>query len=551
MGGIRTTFDDVKRVAGDKLVSGPDEFKNAQSKLRFLCEDCNAEFTKPFTDYNSKNKKKCPSCGRGRAGSKKWEDIEKKASEYGVKLISKPRPGVLKSTEHIHFYCGCGDAIKKNVARFFEDGGHHCYNCGKKKGGATKTLHYDTVKKFIESKGVQLISKEYEGSGALLKLMGQCGHKYELSYHNLKKFKRYSCPQCGRQATGDSKRLPYEEVVKRFNGRKVFTTKEEWETPGVKKIRVACDKCGKSTAKRADKPLKVDELLCQKCAIAAKSSRHEKEIANFVQSLGFEVERNNRRIFDGKEIDVWIPSKKLGIELNGLYWHSESKVGKILHREKADLADELGITLLQFWDFEWDDKREIVQNIIKSKLGVFDRKIYARKCSVVDVSPADARNFCEESHLQGYANASIKLGLEFQGEIVSLLTAGDARYNKADGKEIIRFCNAPGTVVVGGFSKLLKNVPSKTIVSFADRRISTGNVYTSNGFKLVESGAPCYWYFDKNKDSIYHRSKFMKHKLPTLLEEFDPIMTEVENMSANGYERVFDAGQLKFTLHRD
>ena len=33
---------------------------------------------------------------------------------------------------------------------------------------------------------------------------------------------------------------------------------------------------------------------------------------------------HDRNILNGKEIDIFIPKLKIGVEYNGLYWHSEA-----------------------------------------------------------------------------------------------------------------------------------------------------------------------------------------------------------------------------------
>ena len=56
------------------------------------------------------------------------------------------------------------------------------------------------------------------------------------------------------------------------------------------------------------------------------TSKAEIEIKEFIESLGVEVEKSrNRMLLDGHEIDLILPEHKLGIEYNGLYWHTESK----------------------------------------------------------------------------------------------------------------------------------------------------------------------------------------------------------------------------------
>jgi len=47
---------------------------------------------------------------------------------------------------------------------------------------------------------------------------------------------------------------------------------------------------------------------------------------------------------------------------------------------------------------------------------------------------------------------------------------------------------------------------------------------------------------------LYHRSKFQKHKLSKLLDNFDSNLSEVSNMYANGYRRIWDSGNIVYTL---
>ena len=50
----------------------------------------------------------------------------------------------------------------------------------------------------------------------------------------------------------------------------------------------------------------------------------------------------------------------------------------------------------------------------------------------------------------------------------------------------------------------------------------------------------------KNYDKRYHRFNFQKHKLKNILSKFDQNKTEWENMVENGYDRIWDCGNLIF-----
>ena len=55
------------------------------------------------------------------------------------------------------------------------------------------------------------------------------------------------------------------------------------------------------------------------------SSSGELELKEFISSLGVLTDKaKNRKLLNGKEIDIIIPEHKLCIEYNGLYYHTES-----------------------------------------------------------------------------------------------------------------------------------------------------------------------------------------------------------------------------------
>lgn len=67
----------------------------------------------------------------------------------------------------------------------------------------------------------------------------------------------------------------------------------------------------------------------------------------------------------------------------------------------------------------------------------------------------------------------------------------------------------------------------------------TGNSYIKCGFKLKEESEPSYCYY-KNGRKI-HKNDYKKEKI-----SFDENLSEWENMSNNGYMRLFDYGNYVF-----
>jgi hypothetical protein len=271
----------------------------------------------------------------------------------------------------------------------------------------------------------------------------------------------------------------------------------------------------------------------------------EKDLFNYISSIyKGKIESSNRSVLGGKEIDILIPDKRLAIEYNGLFWHNEDRIGKYYHLDKSALAFRKGYHLVHVFENEWLYKQDIVKSRLSSLLGV-NSTIYARKCKIVEITSAEAKDFLEKNHIQGNAYGSVRYGLIYENSLVSLMTFSKPRFNKKYDYELLRFCNKLNTNVIGGASKLfkyfLKNIECESIISYSDARWNTGDLYIQLGFEFLHRSEPNYWYFDM-KNQLYSRVKFQKHKLENILEKFDPDLTEVENMKKNGYNRIFDCG---------
>lgn len=267
-------------------------------------------------------------------------------------------------------------------------------------------------------------------------------------------------------------------------------------------------------------------------------SKPQQEIFEYCSSLTSGVVLDEKRIIPPKHIDVFIPDSNLAIELNGIYWHKEKK---LQHLEKTNLLQDKGIRLIQFWDNEWAEKTDICKSIISNALG-YSNRIYSRKCEVHFLDNKTYREFCESNHISGYAPASIRLGLFHNGDLVSVVGITKSRYDKSFEYELSRACSKLNFSVIGGLSKLLSHANITSIVSYCDRRIFTGVGYEKVGFDFLRNTPPNFFYWHIKDKKIISRIAAQKHKLPSLLENYDPNMSEHENMNLNGWFRVYDSG---------
>jgi hypothetical protein len=288
-------------------------------------------------------------------------------------------------------------------------------------------------------------------------------------------------------------------------------------------------------------------------------SLQEKELQDYIKDLlpTEKIQFNSRNIIKGFEIDIFIPHYNIAIEYNGLYWHSELN-GKLrnYHVTKSNLCEEKGIQLIHIFEDEWECKKEIVKSKLKSLLQKNTTKIYARKCQIKPISNPIKNTFLNLNHLQGEDKSSIKYGLYYDSELISVITLGKLRKitgntHEENKYELIRYASKSNTTVIGGFSKLLdffiKKYNPKCITSYADRRWSIGKLYESNKFKFEHSTPPNYWYM-KHYNSREHRYKYRKSELPKILQNYNPTISEWENMKKNKYDRIWDCGSKKYIM---
>lgn len=298
---------------------------------------------------------------------------------------------------------------------------------------------------------------------------------------------------------------------------------------------------------------------CPICGKVESSSEHE--LYEYICSLVGKdnVIHNDRTVLNGKEIDVYVPSKKIGFEFNGVVWHSE-KFGKDkdYHLDKLNEANKNGIQLVQIFEDEFSNHKELVFAKIKRLLGCCNdlKRVYARNCYVTEIDTELAKRFLKRCHIQGFAKSTVYLGLKRRDNcyplvaVMALTKNGDGKWN------LTRYAADKDMIVCGGGGKLFKyfirNYPVKNVVTFADRRWTVSeddNLYTKIGFKLDKVTSPDYRYIFGSDGIRYHKFNFRKKALSKKYGL--PIeMTESEMTASIGAYRIWDCGLYRFTWNK-
>ena len=221
--------------------------------------------------------------------------------------------------------------------------------------------------------------------------------------------------------------------------------------------------------------------------------------------------------------------------------YSDTGIDKKYHKNKSDNATKHGYRCIHIW--EWDDCDKIIKQLLLTKT-----KIYARNCVIKHVEVHEAKEFINKNHLQGYARDSIRLGLYYNNELVSIMTFGKPRYSLTADYELIRYCSS--YTVVGGSEKIFKyflnKYTPKLVVSYCDTAKFTGNVYNKLGFDYVTTTLSHHWFNFKTKQHILD-SLLRKRGFDQLFNTtFGKGTSNSELMVQNGFVEVVDSGQATY-----
>lgn len=276
-------------------------------------------------------------------------------------------------------------------------------------------------------------------------------------------------------------------------------------------------------------------------------------IKHILDELSIKYEQHRRDIISPKELDFYLPEFNIGIECNGMFWHSESKKQRTYHYDKKMLCQEKGIRLIYFWETDIRYNTDKVKDII-STICQKNKKIYARCCTVKEINKQTCDSFLNRYHLQGTINAKIRLGLFYNDKLVEVMTFGKPRsfmHGKSvkNNYELYRLCTKNGYTVIGGTSKLFNyfsnNYKWETIISYSMSDISDGNVYEKLGFKLCNETKYGFFYYDTKKHIVVNRYTLAKHKIN------DGSGRSAEEIIADkGYIKCYNCGTRKYIMNK-
>jgi hypothetical protein len=247
--------------------------------------------------------------------------------------------------------------------------------------------------------------------------------------------------------------------------------------------------------------------------------------------------RNFTGVFGRQEIDIWIPTAKLAIEFNGLYYHNEA-AGKQqwYHDNKTKKCLELGIRLIHVFEDEWLHKQDIIKSMLLHRVGMTQHRTGARKLQLIELDRKQQHEFFEANHIDGSSDVGFKAawGLVDDNDVIIAalsLKRPLRRKHREQVFEVARFCTKLNTSCSGALGRLTnaakafaKTSGTTTLMTFVDTRLgSSGEAWTKAGWTNVGETPPMFWWTDghrrmDNNGQRFHRLKFKADKKRNLSE---------------------------------
>lgn len=268
---------------------------------------------------------------------------------------------------------------------------------------------------------------------------------------------------------------------------------------------------------------------------------------------------NDRKVLQGRELDIYIPTRRIAIEFNGSYWHSTLFKEERYHQQKTIDCAKQGIHLIHIFEYEWKDAtlRQKIINYLFSILAS-NKVIYERQTTVKHIDYTEASKFCDKFHFQNSVYGEIYIGCYHETELLAVMIVGkqSSKSNKHS-YELLRICFRPAITLVGGLEKmwvyLLDNHNINSLVTYIDITKFNGNSYTAIGFKPCRDEVMTEPGYVWVRPSTNHVVNCYQTNKSGLIIDSRSIMqnTEDEIMDNLGYLKIYNCGSIKLEWNKE
>ena len=544
-------IEKAKAVHGDKYDYSKVEYVNTHTKVCIICPEHGEFWQKPNTHLNGSG---CTICNNNNETKNTKEFIKKAKSIHGDKY-DYSKVNYVNNCTKVCIICPIHGEFWQIPRNHYHNGG--CYLCGKE---SMKVKRCMSIEEFVK-RAVEIHGNKYDYSKVVLNgsfnnitiICPEHGEFQQTPSAHINN--KHGCPICGRISANNSKKLTNDvfiEKAKKIHGDKYDYSKVDYIDYNTH-VTIICPEHGEFQ-QTPDSHLQGKG--CSKCSHS--QSNDETEIKEYIEQFHVKVEERQRNVIPPYEIDIFLPEINVGIEYNGIRWHTDKfKTDNNYHLKKTELCKSRGISLLHIFEDEYKNHKDIVLNKIRHIISLPNAlpKIYGRKCSIKEITYNVSTSFLNDFHIQGGVSSTVYYGAFYEDKLIAVMTFKRERTN-SNSWELTRFASDYNYVCCGVGGKLFKHFVKKynpeTVKSFADRRWTINeenNLYLQLGFEFDGYTKPDYHYVINNIMKRIHKFNFRKKNI---LKEYGERysltidMTEKEMTEKLKIYRIYDCGLIKY-----
>jgi Zn finger protein HypA/HybF involved in hydrogenase expression len=542
----------ARNIHGDTYDYSKVTYVSAKQRVTFICRQHGEFIQQPTSHLVGVG---CPKCGRARSAQATRLTLEEflhKAKLRHGDRFDYAQVEYRNFDTKVTILCPEHGAFQQTPAKHLASKG--CTKCGRKHGAASKRIRSAT--EFLaKAKAVHGDRYDYTPTkyvGVFEAVTINCPDHGPFQQTPDNHIHDHGCPQCGIDTAAFTRRRTpqeFEAEAREVHGDLYQYDQEHYSAQAVE---ITCKKHGPF---QQHPQVHLTGCGCPKCGLT--QSKGERELFDYIKSIHPEAISGDRKLLQGTELDVVIPSIKLAFEYNGLYHHSEARPhrsGGHRHYEKSQMAEAVGYRLIHIYEDDWQLNRKVVEHTLNHILGRAARS-YARQYVVRELPSAATTDFYLQHHMQGPPNGGRTFCLTskdgtIQAAMTICLATSERRASTPGRFEIIRF--ATSHAIAGAASRLLKHFLRSTpevteVISYSDSDMFTGAMYQKLGFSFAHNVPPDYKVLI-NKRRV-HKSSVRRSELQKRFPEtFDPLLTERENCLKHGLYRIYGSGLKKWVL---
>lgn len=205
------------------------------------------------------------------------------------------------------------------------------------------------------------------------------------------------CPYCGNRIKKTTKKFK-KEIYEIYGDR--FTVIGKYKNKSTK-IKIRCNECN-TIFKCTPSNLLQMKANCPICSVSGKSVVEKNFETSLMKIYNNEIISNTREIIAPQELDFYIPGKKIGIEIDGIYWHSNKFRDKDYHYSKNNECNKKAISLIHITEPSILFNSKNINNYIKRTLNINTKSINIKNCKIKIINEDRYKSFYEKYNITNY-----------------------------------------------------------------------------------------------------------------------------------------------------